>query len=134
MSFRNLFDYYYWTSQPYIARGYTLWVYVGGFLFLIVAGMVCKIIVQSTQNKFTKNVLRRFGALGTVMGFVGLLWMFFRQERAIFLAWRFWLIAWVAVFLWWTVKILVYTFRRAPELKAEEDKRRRIEKYLPGRG
>lgn len=133
MSFKNLFDYYYWFRQPYIAHGFTLWLYVGGFLFLIVAGMICKIVMQKTESKFAKNILRRFGNLGTVMGFIGLFWMFLRQERAIFLAWRFWLLAWAVAFLWWIVKIIIYALRRAPALKAEEEKRNRIDKYLPGK-
>jgi hypothetical protein len=134
MNAKNLLDYYYWTHQPYIAHGTTLWIYVGGFLLLIIAGLICKIIAQYKENKIVKNILRRFGNIGTVMGFLGLLWMFFRQERAIFLAWRFWLLLWVLVFIWWIFRVVWYMFRRVPEIKAEEDKRKKIEKYLPGRG
>lgn len=134
MNFKNFFDYYYWTHQPYIAHGTTLWIYVGGFLFLIIAGLVCRIVAQYNENKFTKKILRRFSTIGTVMGFLGLLWMFFRQERVAFLAWRFWLLVWLVVIIWWLYKVIWYALKRAPEITAEEEKRRKMEKYLPGRG
>lgn len=131
MNITNLFKLDYWFSQPFTARGSTLWLLVGGFLFLILAGLVCKILSQYQNYKPTQTVLKRFGNLGVIMGFVGLLWVFFRQEMVAFLAWRFWMLfGAVAVgFAFW--KAVGRFLKKNPKLKAEEAKREQIEKYLP---
>jgi len=131
MNIKNLFDYYYWFRQPYIAYGKTLWLIVGFFLFFIIAGLVCRIMKQYAQNTAYKTLLHRLGTLGLTMGFLGLLWMFLRQERVPFLAWRFWLLILLAVFIWWAIKILLFVLRRAPKLKEENDRKKQMEKYLP---
>lgn len=133
MNISNLFKPDYWFSQPFTARGLTLWLFIGGFLFLILAGLVCKIVSQYQNHKPTQTVLKRFSYLGVTMGFIGLLWMFFRQERAAFLAWRFWLLLWAGVFIFWVFHLIKYLIKRVPELKAEEAKREQLEKYLPKR-
>lgn len=131
MNITNLFQLDYWFSQPFTARGSALWLLVGGFLLFIVLGLVFKIISQYQQNKFNKLVLKRFGSLGITMGFFGLVWMFFRQERIAFLAWRFWLLLWVVVILIWVYRLARYALKRIPEIKAEEERRVNVEKYLP---
>ncbi|MFA5061817.1 MAG: hypothetical protein WC526_01580 [Patescibacteria group bacterium] len=134
MNIKNLFDLYYWFREPYTATGLTLWLLVGGFLFLIVTGLIIQIIAQYIKNKTSKVVLKKISTLEMTMGFLGLLWMFFRQERVAFLAWRFWLLIFAAVSVWWIYRIIWYAVKRAPEIKAEQEKKERIEKYLPGRG
>jgi hypothetical protein len=131
MNIKNLFDYYYWFRQPYIAYGRTLWLIVGIFLFFIVAGLVCRIIKQYVQNKAGKTILHRAGTFGITMGFLGLLWMFLRQERVPFLAWRFWLLILLAVSVWWAVRIVLFACRRAPKIQEENDRKKQMEKYLP---
>ena len=60
------------------------------------------------------------------MGFLGLLWMFFRQERIAFLAWRFWLLLWLAAVVFWAYRLARYALKRIPEIKAEEIRRANI--------
>ncbi len=131
MNIQNLFHFDYWFSQPFTARGLTLWLLVGGFLLFIVAGLVFKILSQYQQNKFKRLVLKKSGSLGITMGFLGLIWMFFRQEKAAFLAWRFWLWLWLAAAAIWAYHLARYALKRIPEIKAEEARRASIEKYLP---
>ena len=131
MNILNLFKLDYWFSQPFTARGMSFWLFVGGFLFLILAGLICKILSQYQNYKPMQTVLKRLGSLGLIMGFLGLVWMFFRQEMVAFLAWRFWLLfgAAAAGFAFW--KAVGRFLKRNPKLKAEEAKREQIEKYLP---
>lgn len=131
MNIANLFKPDYWFSQPFIARDATLWLLIGGFLFFILAGLVCKILAQYQNYKPTQTVLKKFSSLGVTMGFLGLVWMFFRQERVAFLAWRFWMFMWVAGFAFWAYRLIKYLTKRIPELKTEAAKRAEIEKYLP---
>ena len=131
MNIINLFNLDYWFYQPFTARGLALWLLIGGFLLFLLAGLVFKILSEYQNDKTKKIVLKRLGSLGVMMGFLGLIWMFFRQERVAFLAWRFWLLLWALVFVSWLSKIIRYMVKRVPELKAEEERRARMEKYLP---
>jgi hypothetical protein len=144
MNIANLIKFDYWFSQPFTARGFALWMLVGGFLLFIVAGLVFKILSQYTTPRPSPNrggaeggvrskklVLKRVGSLGITMGFFGLIWMFFRQERVAFLAWRFWLLLWLAVTVFWAYRLVRYVLKRIPEIKAEEERRASIEQYLP---
>lgn len=131
MNIKNLFHVDYWFDQPFTAQGTTLWVLMGLFLLLIVAGLVCKILAQFQEDKFKKILLKRFGSVGLTMGFVALVLMFFRQEGIRFFAWRFWLLLWVAGLAWWICTIVSYLRKRVPDIKQEEDKRARMAKYLP---
>lgn len=134
MNITNLFSWHYWFSQPFMARGVALWILVCGFLFFIIAGLVLKIIAQYVGAKPAKTLLRRFSTLGVVMGFLGLIWMFFRQERVAFLGWRFWWLVWLGFLAWWVIRTGYYIFKRLPQLKMEQEKKERIEKYLPRGG
>ncbi len=131
MSALNLLHLDYWFSEPFTARGLALWLLVGLFLLFIAKGLVFKILSQFQTDKLKKLIFKRSGSFGITMGFFGLLWMFFRQERIAFLAWRFWLLLWVVVTLIWGYRLVCYALKRIPQIKAEEVKRANIEKYLP---
>lgn len=130
MNFKNLFYLDYWFSQPAIANGTALWVLVGGFLLLIAVGLVLRISVYYKKDKICKTILRRIGAFGMTMGLLGMMWMFFRQERIPFLAWRFWLLTWILMAVWWLIRILEYILKRVPVIKKEKKAGVDKEKYL----
>lgn len=98
---------------------------------LIVAGLIYKILSQYQNDKSQRLVLKKCGNLGITMGFIGLVWMFFRQERVAFLAWRFWLLLWFIATAFWVYRIARFALKRIPEIKVEEAKRANLEKYLP---
>jgi len=75
--------------------------------------------------------MKRTGNFGMTMGLLGLLWMFFRQESVAFLAWRFWLLLWVLMAVWWLARILEYIVKRIPQIKKEKEARHKMQKYLP---
>lgn len=131
MQLTNLVRLDYWFSQPFAAQGKSLWLLIGGFLVLVLAGLVCKIVSLYKEEKFKKVILKRSSHLAMTMGFLGLVWMFFRQERVVFLGWRFWLLAWAALAVWWVYSIVKYITYRVPEIKTEQERLARIEKYLP---
>lgn len=131
MSLSNLFYWSYWFSQPRIARGEVLWFWVLFFLVLVLAGLILKIVRVYQEDTIIKNVLRKFGNIGLTMGLLGLLWLFFRQERIPFFAWRFWLLFWIFVLALWLPQTIRYAFKRLPEIKKEKWEREMREKYLP---
>lgn len=134
MSFSNLLYLSYWFSQPRVARGNVMWFWVLFFLALVFVGIVLKVIRAYKKDTELKTVLRRFGNVGLTMGFLGLLWLFFRQERVTFLSWRFWLLFWLIIMAFWLSSAIRYTFKRLPEIKREKWERETREKYLPKKG
>lgn len=131
MNIMNLFDWYYWFHQPYIARGQTMWIWVVIFLISVFAGLVLKFAGQKIRTNYLKKIINSFSNIGLAVGLVGLLWMFFRQERVPFLAWRFWLIFIFGIALWRIIANVVFLTRRAPKIKKEQAEKAIQEKYLP---
>ena len=133
MSITNLLYMSYWFQQPFTVRGWTLWIWVGGFLVMVLAGLILRIVMSLTADKPIKEVFRRFGNLALVMGFAGLFWMFLRQERVYILAFRFWLLVWLGISGYWLYRITWYLIKRVPAIREENLQRETLEKYLPKR-
>ena len=131
MNLINLVKTEYWFSQPFSAHGSTFWIFVILFLALILTGIVMRLMVSSRQEKTTKIIFRRFSSFCMTMGLWGIAWLFFRQERVVFLAWRFWLMLWLIVTVWWLARILEYIVKRVPKIKEDQKMRRQKDKYMP---
>ena len=130
MSVTNLLRMDYWFSQPFSAHGGVFWFFVFFFLVLILGGIISRIICQYKKEKTDKVILKRFSTFGMSLGLLGIIWIFFRQEKVVFLAWRFWLILWSVLAVWWLAKIFDYIVRRVPQIKAEKEERHKRNKYL----
>jgi hypothetical protein len=133
MNFSNILDWSYWFYQPFIARGTVMWIYVGIFLGGVLVGLVLKILTQRAKEKYAKKLLNSFGTIGLTVGLTGLLWLFFRQERVPFFAWRFWLVVIFGLAIWRLVVHIVFMARRLPAIKNEHADKEAKEKYLPGK-
>ena len=133
MQIQNILKLSYWFYQPFIAVGGVAWFWIVGFLALVLAGMVAKIvrIYGKEVSQSTQEVLRRAGNMLITTGLLGLLWMFFRQQRVAFLAWRFWLVLWAVLFVWWGYKVIFYATKRLPLISDEQAKKDLMKKYLP---
>jgi hypothetical protein len=133
MQIQNILKTSYWFYQPYIAIGGVKWFWIVGFLALVLAGLVGKIvrIYCKKIDQGTQEVLRRAGNLLITTGLLGLLWMFFRQQQVAFLAWRFWLVLWVGLFVWWGYKVAFYAIKRLPMISSEQAKKNLMDKYMP---
>ncbi|MFA7653678.1 MAG: hypothetical protein WCX97_01380 [Candidatus Magasanikbacteria bacterium] len=131
MSIFNLLKLDYWFSQPYIAYGTTKWLWVIIFLVLILTGLIFRILQNIGKDNAYKEIFRRGSNLGLTIGLLGIVWLFFRQERVPFLAWRFWLLFLIIGGIFWKVKLLFYYFKRLPAIRAEKQQRELKNKYLP---
>ncbi len=131
MNIKNLFKLDYWFGQPFAAEGKALWILLGLFLLVVFIGLVFKVVAIYQEEKFKKIIFKRLANLDLTMGFIGLVWLFFRQENVSFLAWRFWLLLWLIGAGWWKWTIIRYMIRRVPDIKEEQERLARIEKYLP---
>jgi hypothetical protein len=131
MSISNILDWSYWFHQPFIARGASMWIWVGIFLGSVLAGLILKIVQQRVQEKYLKKVLDSFGTIGLSVGLTGLLWLFFRQEIVPFFAWRFWLVLIFGLAIWRIIVQVIFLARRVPQIRVEHQTKELTEKYLP---
>jgi amino acid transporter len=130
MRFSNLFYSSYWFNQPLILRGTSFYIWLGFFLVLTVAGVGVLLYRHYGASSFLQKLLARLGSCFTTLGLVGLFWLWLRQERVLFLGWRFWLLAWLVVAAVWLGKIIYYGVKRLPQIKQEHQSRMMKEKYL----
>ena len=133
MSFKNVLFSSYWFSQPYIARDGLFYVWLGIFGSITLAGIVLFVLRWYEKDSLQKEVYKRFGTIGIVMGLLGLSWFFFRQERIPFFSWRFWLIPWLGIFVWWLVITIRFVLKRVPVIRQQQLQRAAKDKYLPKR-
>jgi amino acid transporter len=133
MSIKNFFYSSYWLSQPLIARGALAWVWFGFFASIVLAGIVLFVLRQYEKDSLKKEVYKRFGVIGLTMGMLGLVWFFFRQERIPFFSWRFWLLPWLPITAWWVYRVIHFTTKRVPVIRAQQLQKSIKDKYLPKR-
>lgn len=133
MQIQNIWKTSYWFYQPFIAVGGIKWFWIISFLALVLAGLIAKIvrIYNKKIGQSTQEVLRRAGNMLIITGLLGLLWIGFRQQQVTFLAWRFWLVLWVLLFVWWGWKVIFYATKRLPLINEEQAKKQLMGKYLP---
>lgn len=123
----------YWFNQPDPAQGGIVTLYVVILLTLVLVGIIALIVRQREQVNAIRMLLARVGAFGFTMGLTGLLLFWFRQESIFFLGWRLWYLVWFIIMALWLGKLLKYSFKRLPIIKAEHAARMQKEKYLPKR-
>ncbi len=134
MSIKNLISWSYWFSQPYIARGGLFYVLLGFFGIVALLGVAAFVLRAYEKDALKKEVYKRFGMIGVVMGLWGLTWFFFRQQRIPFFSWRFWLFPWLPLFAWWVHRVIRFMTKRVPVIRAQQQEKAVKEKYLPKRG
>jgi hypothetical protein len=83
------------------------------------------------KDELLKQVLQRFSNVAFFAGFLSLLWIFFRQERVPYFAFRFWLLIIAGIVLWWLYRIIIFMRKRVPQIRQEKSLREIKEKYLP---
>lgn len=131
MSYQNLLKIDYWFSQPFMAHDFAFWATLLLFLGLIIGGVVLLLIKSFNNDRTNKIIFNKLDNFGVSLGLLGLMWLFFRQQRVSFLAWRFWLLFWFLIAVWWLIKILKYAIKRLPQIKQEKLEKQRFNKYLP---
>ena len=100
---------------------------------LVLIGILIKIVhLAKKRENFASRLLNMYFALFLTMGLVGGILVWFRYERAYFLAGRFMLLVWLICFLGWLVFILRYQYKVVPKAKKQMEEKQMFNKYLPG--
>jgi Ca2+/Na+ antiporter len=112
-----------------VVRG--VWIIVP--IIFILGGIGMRLVAYyqvSTHNLQTK-VLYRVSAPILFFGFLSLLWVVFCQQRAPYVAYRFWLLLIIIITGVWLYRAVRYALQRIPQIKKEQQEKQQREKYLP---
>lgn len=102
------------------------------FSILVVAGVAVKIYRQlAKKDNCTNKLLNKYFGLLLTMGILGLVWVWFRDERVNFLSARFWLVIWLAGLIIWLAMIIKFQTKTIPEIRRNIEKKKELARYLP---
>ncbi|PIS05240.1 MAG: hypothetical protein COT81_02140 [Candidatus Buchananbacteria bacterium CG10_big_fil_rev_8_21_14_0_10_42_9] len=119
-------------SSPGFLSGANLTILLAVFGILFVAGIVVTILIQARKkDHILVKALRRLQANFFTVSLVGFLYAWLAYENVYILSMRFWLVILFLVFAAWFVYGLYNLIKRVPNYKADRQRQREFEKYLP---
>jgi len=123
---------YWFDTYPFFFTPIFFWGFLGLFMIAIVFGAIClKIITKGKVNKTSHKVWLKLRSWSFSLGIVGLILVFFKQQRTPYLGMRIWLLVWLIICLIWLIFIVKYLLINVPKIKKEEIEKKEFEKYLP---
>lgn len=135
MSFLHFFNwtYYFDDNLTMTFLGWGYWVIVGLLVLLVVAATIAP---RKTKQLpvLPRQVVLKLIMLANIVGWVGLLWLFFRYEGIRYLSWRLWptlLVIYALVQIGLIIKFARFDFpaKRASKVSGQE-KDRYLRRYL----
>lgn len=132
MSWKNLLLTSYWFTSPVIVSAVAFWWLVVVLVCLVAVGIGLITVSQKQKEESTRLIMQRWGSWGFSTGLVGALLLALRQQSAFLLSWRVWYLVVAVGIVPWLARLLYYTFKRWPEIRAENAARNLRAKYLPG--
>lgn len=131
MSWKNLLIAKYWVTSPIIVSSAAFWRWVILLVVLIVVGEALLILRKKQTETITRLIMQRWSAFVFTCVLISALLLALRQQNAFLLSWRVWYVVAIASVAPWFYKLSFYTFKRWPEIKAENATRNLKTKYLP---
>ena len=98
---------------------------------IVVLAVLFYLLRKRLQYKAYRTLYLKLGRLCLTFGLVGFAWLFFRDERIIYLGMRFWFLILLISMAVWLVFILRHYFIDVPKRKKELDEKKEFDKYLP---
>lgn len=132
MDLTKLFDWSY-LMRPYTVETLSVPFRVGLY-GLVVLLIILAVWAQKKLGKnpgFKKPFYKKIISFAWSAGIVGLLFIFFRETRALYLGSRLWLLLWLLGTLVWFGYLTIYYFRTLPQLKKQREENVEFNKWLP---
>lgn len=129
----NLLKLSYWFNPnpgPWLTEN--LKIVYAFFGLLVILGLLAWLFAgKNKENRLIYKLWQKIQSACLVIGVVGLLLIFFRQQRIYFLAMPFLFILLLAGAGVWVYFILKYLTKTLPQRKKEQEQKKAKEKYLP---
>jgi len=74
---------------------------------------------------------KRLQTWGWSSGLVGLMLVYFREVRALYLSSRFWLLLWLLIYLLWLIYVIVRWKKEVPDKESQAKHEQEYAKWLP---
>ena len=103
-------------------------------LFIFVAALALAIYAGTKIKNLSghrKKLWRKIQIWGWTTSLVGLLLVYFREVRAIYLSARAYLLLWIIIVLIWIILIIVFHKKNDPDHEEMSKKKEEYEKWLP---
>jgi len=120
------FDRYPWPFEPI-----AFWVALAVLILVLLFGIFTVWRRQRLMDKINQKIWQKFGNLFFSFSVVGLILLFFKQQRLPYLGMRAWLGLWILICLAWLVFIIKFIIKEIPQIKEAKKQRAEIRKYLP---
>lgn len=101
------------------------------FAVFLLFSATAKILVLKEKKLLIKKLFQKISSFFLILGIIGFLLIFFRQQQVYFLSSPFLLLLWFIGFLTWLYFLLKYLFKKFPKEKSKLQERKEKEKYLP---
>lgn len=124
---------FWFTTNPPMLVG---WIGTAVFVFFLlcfVFGMVSRILLDRTEDRYVKLAGRHITRAFTTMGILGLILFFFSFERIPFLGARLWYPLWLIASVLWGLWIVRFVKKRIPTLREKEKAQQMNNRYFPSR-
>lgn len=109
------------------------WIFLIVCLAVLILGIVAYLLKTKKfkEKILARNIWTKIGNWSISFGIIGLILVFLKQQRVLYLGMRIWFVFWLIIFFIWLVFILKYIFVEVPKVKKEREKKKEFEKYLP---
>lgn len=126
---KNLLTLQYWfTLRPETLSPLANKVFIATILLLIVFSVL--FLWLKNRRGLYRHLFRKFYNFSLSNAVIGLLFLFFNYENAIFFSARFWLLLWLIIMIVWLIFILK-DLKKIPALKQRNSAEEIYKKYLP---
>lgn len=103
----------------------------GVFLFLVLVGIVCRIVLlKKTNDRYLKMIGKRLVTFCLSMGLVGMILYFFSYEEIKLFGARFWYLVWGIGFIAWGTVLIRFVVKDVPEIREKNLREHAKSKYL----
>ena len=102
------------------------------FAIMVIAGTVAYVVSTRRHNSpLVRKVFSKISNLLLIMGIIGVLLVFFREQRVYALSIPILFYLWMIGLIVWLVFLFIFLFKKVPAKKREMEERKEKEKYLP---
>jgi len=102
----------------------------GACILAIVAAVIAQRQLSKNSGAI-KKWNKKIVSFGWTVGLVGLLFLLFRETRALYLGARLWLLLWLLGSLAWIIYLTIYKLTTIPKLQKEKIASAEFNKWLP---
>ncbi|MCB9803133.1 hypothetical protein H6761_03970 [Candidatus Nomurabacteria bacterium] len=131
MNLTKLFDWHYLVA-PYALNGFSWPIRITLLILFLGSIFIALLSINKIKNIHgPKSTWKKLQLWGFSVGPIGLLLMFFREVRAVYLGSRIWLLLWIIIALIWLGFIIYYWKIKLPLKIQTQKEKEEFEKWLP---